>query len=609
MGHDKRYKIPLSHDFSSKKWQSKKKKGNGRSRVLRVRAVMVCAALWSGLIVSRLYTLQISEVSKWRTSAVKQHHTLVELAPERGPILDRNGKRLAVSVPSGSVYVRPASVKDSQATIDSLSEILGMSKSRVEKKLQSKAPFVWVKRQVPRVQAEKVEKLGLKGVGYFLESRRYYPYNHAASALIGKVGIDGQGLSGIEAVYDGHLRGESIRLPVTRDAFGKRIEVPNTQATQDFDLPKGEHLQLTLDARLQLIVDEELEKGRQNANAQSALAVMVDASTGDILAMSQAPAMNFNADKVRSKNDLKNLVVETVFEPGSVMKPIVAAAAIESGVLREQDMIDCENGSYRFGRHIINDVHPSDTLSLRQVVIQSSNIGMTKVGMKLGSDHLYESLRTFGFGEKSKLKLPGESGGILRNVKNWANVDVATHSYGQGIAITPLQMVRAVSAIANGGYLPELRLQENGQKPAFRRILSTPAARAARDIMIGVVEDEHGTGKRAAVSGVRVGGKTGTAQRARANGRGYEPGSYVASFVGFTDGSNIGVSKNLVLYVVIDRPNTTSIYGGTLAGPVFQRIMQRSLHVLSTDRFERGDILPKESYNSGYELRPVAYRG
>jgi cell division protein FtsI (penicillin-binding protein 3) len=265
------------------------------------------------------------------------------------------------------------------------------------------------------------------------------------------------------------------------------------------------------------------------------------------------------------------------------MKPMVAAAAVDAGVVRANELINCENGRFPFSKHTIKDVHPSGIIPFHDVVVRSSNIGMTKVGIRMGSERLYSYLRRFGFGQSSDLGLPGESAGILRPEPAWSKVDVATHSFGQGVAVTPLQVVRAVAAISNGGILPELSVViDEGGIPEGRRIISDKAADAAREMMYGVVEDKHGTGAKAAIPGIRVGGKTGTAQKASPNGRGYQAGSYVASFVGFADGAPLGVGRNLTTMVIIDEPKAKSIYGGTLAAPVFQRVMDRSFRFLST---------------------------
>lgn len=550
-------------------------------RRIRLMGFLGLALVWSTALVYRLYSLQIADHERWQDWALKQHFQEVQLASERGAIYDRDGRLMAVSVPAGSVYLRPKQVQDSAEVVEKLAPLLKIKPSVIKEKLQDSQPFVWVTRQIPRSVAEKVDELALKGVGYVLESRRFYPYNSAAGTLIGKVGIDGNGLSGLEAVFEEQLHKDQLKTKMVRDAFGNMIDV-SSKPTEKFKLPKGSELQLTINADIQLIADEELEIGRVAAKAKNAMAVMIDADSGEVLAISQAPAFNLNKNISNPNKDLRNLLIETVFEPGSIFKPLIAAAAIEDGITNPSELIDCEKGNFSFGSHRINDVHPSGIISLSDVIIRSSNVGISKIGIRLGAPRLYEYLKEFGFTERALNLLPGETNGILRPVEKWAKIDVATHSYGQGIAVTPLQILRATAALANGGILPGLRVIEGGSATAPRRVLSENTADKVKKMMYGVVTDAHGTGKNAAIDGILIGGKTGTAQKARTDGRGYMPGAYIASFVGFADASSINVGKNLALIVIMDEPRGKSIYGGTLAAPVFRRIMQRTLHYLTT---------------------------
>ncbi len=551
------------------------------ARKFRLIAFFSICFVWSSLLVWRLYTLQIANCATWQDWALKQHFQEVKLASERGPIYDSEGNLMAVSVPAGSVYVRPKQIKDKAETTLQLSKLLKIKPVIIEKKLNDKQPFVWIERQVPRALAEKAENLKLPGVGYVVESRRFYPYNHAAGTLIGKVGIDGSGLSGIESVYEKQLHKDQKKTKMVRDALGNMIDV-SYKPGEKFKLPKGSELHLTLNADLQLIADEELEKGRKAANALNAMAVMVDADSGEILALSQAPSVNLNNNISNPHKDLRNHLIETVFEPGSIFKPLVAAAAIEEKLTNPNEMINCENGRFYYGSHMINDVHPNSVISLSDVIIRSSNIGISKIGIRLGEQKLYSYLQKLGFAEKALNMLPGETRGILRHVDKWAKVDVATHSYGQGVAVTPLQILRATAAIANGGVLPQLHVIKDDKEKYGRRVFSESTANKVKQMMYSVVTDDHGTGSNAGIPGVLVGGKTGTAQKARRDGRGYMAGAYMASFVGFVDASSININKNLALIVVIDEPKAKSIYGGVLAAPVFKRIIQRSLHYLST---------------------------
>jgi cell division protein FtsI (penicillin-binding protein 3) len=262
------------------------------------------------------------------------------------------------------------------------------------------------------------------------------------------------------------------------------------------------------------------------------------------------------------------------------MKPLVTAAAINEKLTNRDELFNCEGGRYKVGKYTVKDVHPSGVISVRDIVVRSSNIGMTKIGMRLGKDKLHEYLTRFGFGMSSGLNLPGESRGILRNSSGWALIDVATHSFGQGVAVTPLQMVRALSTIVNDGLKPELRIVQTEEPRQFTRVVSADVAKEIREMMFAVVEDEHGTGGNAKLEvagGYRIGGKTGTAQKARADGRGYQSGKYASSFIGFVQPPEGSKGRSYVLLVTVDEPNAKSIYGGVLAAPVFQKVMTRAI--------------------------------
>lgn len=573
------------------------------NRLLRLRLIQLVVTCWCALVIFRLHDLQLSSDVYWRTAAKKQHVGSVELVSERGPIYDRFGRLLSVSVPAVSVWARPGMVADKLEASKRLAKVLDRSQAEIFNLLSAESPFVWLQRQAPKPLAERIDELAEAGVGYFLESRRYYPYQQASSRLLGMVGTDGHGLSGIEERYESHLRGQNIQTLVARDGFGKSILQNEELAAPDGG--NGKPLSLTLDADLQLIVDVELERGWHDAKAENAMAVMVDARNGEVLAMSQMPPLNLNADEVKERAQLSNLVIESVFEPGSILKPIVMAGALENHVVSSSDTIDCERGSFRFAKHTIRDVHPQGMLSAEGVIVHSSNIGMSKIGSRLGSERLHNVLENFGFGTSTELGLPGESEGILRETSNWAAIDVATHSFGQGIAVTPLQMVRAVSAIVNDGRLPHLSLVRTGVRREPGQILSPDTARTVRHMMMSVVDHEGGTGSRARIPGIEIGGKTGTAQRARDDGRGYEEGSYVASFVGFADATEIHIDEKLVLLVVMDRPHAKSIYGGVVSAPVFQRIMRQSLNVLRKRHALDEEFSIPEEHLSPYQKNPL----
>lgn len=529
--------------------------------------------LWMSVLVWRLYYLQIYGAYDLKDRGIGQHIKKIMTSSERGNIYDRDGNIMASSIEAPSVFVHPQKIKNKEEVANVLSKILSMNKEEILEKFNTKAPFVWIKRKTSRDIADKILKLADPAIQTEKEFKRIYPYSSAASTLIGKVGVDNIGLSGLEAVFDKKLRGTMKKEIIEKDALGKSIKMATTKL---FEVPRGEDINLTIDADIQLIVDEEVEYAREDLKAKAIIATMIDAYTGDILAMSQSPGVNFNEDSSVSQKELKNLVIETVFEPGSIFKPIVASIAYELGLVHESDMFDCEMGKYYYGGRIIKDSHPAGVLSLRDVVIKSSNIGMTKIADRLGKEKLYKALVSYGVGRVVSLDFPGETAGILRNYKNWAKVDVATHSFGQGVAVTSLQILRALASYVNDGYLVELRLlQSNPIKK--ERIISEKTANFMKNVLIDVVALPYGTGKRAKIDEYIVGGKTGTAQKAKDNGRGYEEGKYIASFVGFVDTLPLNIKIMPLLIVSVDEAHSDSIYGGALAGPVFQKIMKRTM--------------------------------
>ena len=330
---------------------------------------------------------------------------------------------------------------------------------------------------------------------------------------------------------------------------------------------------------MQQIANKQLSATIAEHQAERALAILIDADNGNILAMSQAPAINFNSGKIKSRQDLINFASQAVYEPGSTFKPVVAALALDDGVVEIDQVFNTENGKFQIGRRTVKDVHGSDRLSVQDIVVQSSNIGMTKIAFEMGKEPLYSGLRKFGFGSKTNLVLPGESGGILRSYKNWADIDFATHSFGQGVAVTALQLVRAFAVLVNGGKLYDLQLMGE-ESPPGKQIISKEVSEMMKHTLVQVVESEHGTGKRTQIDGVVVGGKTGTAQKAKTDGRGYEQGAYLSSFIGFADGSTLGIDQRLVLLVMVDEPRGKSHYGGTVAGPAFKNIITEALYLI-----------------------------
>jgi cell division protein FtsI (penicillin-binding protein 3) len=439
------------------------------------------------------------------------------------------------------------------------------------------------------------------------EPRRFYPHGSLAAPVLGFVNVDSVGQEGLERAFDDRIRGERLELVEERDARGRAFTVEGTRR-----LPRaGSTVELTLDAGIQVVAERELAAGVKAAGAVGGVAIVMDPDTGGILAMASVPTFDPNADvTARSaawRKRTRNLAVSSVYEPGSTMKAIFAAAALEERVTAPDRQYFCENGTFRFANRRIRDAHPHGLLTFAEVIQYSSNICTSKVAIQLGAPRWYRHLRSFGFGERTGIDVPAEGSGILRPVESWALIDLATHSFGQGIAVTPIQMVTAMGAIANGGTLMQPHVVRrvvgsNGKllyarKPvAVRRVVSEGVARTTAELLRRVVEEKGGTGSRAKVDDFHTAGKTGTSQKAREGARGYSQ-KRIGSFVGFVPVE----APRIVALVLIDEPTTTS-YGGVVAAPVFRAIATEALRILDVApsaeqppvTAPRGEPLPAE---------------
>ncbi|MFN8544751.1 MAG: penicillin-binding transpeptidase domain-containing protein [Candidatus Binatia bacterium] len=555
-----------------------------QGREPRMRMVAVVFAVVFALLLARAVDLTVMRGPELARVASRQHRTKIALTPRRGEIVDRAGEKLALSVDVPSIFVRPRDFVGQEAQVPALAQALGMPVKTIRARVARRQPFVWLKRlAVPR-QAEAVEQLGLKGVGTAYEGRRFYPYGALAAHVLGFVGVDSQGLGGVERRFDRVIQGEREYLEADRDAHGRSILAGGVAAGR----PEGNRLELTLDLGIQTIAERELAQGVADARAAGGAAVVLDPWTGEVLALANAPTFNPNAagdlvgDKARDR--VRNRALTDPYEPGSTFKALLAAAALEEKVTSPSEMVFCENGRFPVGRWTIHDSHPHGWLSFAQVIQYSSNIGATKIGERLGRERWYAYLRRFGFGARTGVELPGETAGILRPVEGWARIDLATHSFGQGVSVTPLQMVAAVGAIANGGVLMKPFVVRRAVSPSgtvlfehepstLRRVVSPETAHVTTDLLRRVVEEEGGTGAKARLDDFPVAGKTGTAQKVDSHG-GYSS-KRIGSFVGFVPADR----PRLVILVLIDEPSTSS-YGGIVAAPVFRRIALGALHEL-----------------------------
>ena len=565
----------------------------------------------SVIITARMYYLQGYQNAKWNEIADRQHRTQVSVLGARGDILDAEGRTLAASVQTFAVGAHLHKIIDFDFTAKKLSDVLEIDYHNVLAQLKSDKSFVYISRGVSYDKKEQVLDLGLQGISLFDEFKRFYPQGDLAGVLLGRVGRDGNGLSGLELAYDKQLSADSFTLPVRRDARGHFLMASGKNEPHYFgfinasfggflnskDKPEyvydldregeayrreGWDMQLSIDSVIQGIVESELRRGHEETKALKVFGMIMDAETGETLAMSQSPGFDPNRVSDVIPSDLRNGVLQDSFEPGSTLKPIVAAAALDQKLVSENETMNCENGRYHVGKYIVKDVHPIGVVSFRDVLVRSSNVCMTKIGQRMGKEKLHEALRYFGFGDVTGIELPGEQQGILRDHRSWAQIDVATHSFGQGVSVTALQLVQSYAALANGGKLvrPTIIKRKAGDNIPSYRVLSENTANKIKEILRGVTEDDHGTGTKSKISGVEVSGKTGTAQKARAGSRGYEADKVIGSFIGFIDGNEIGINRKLVMLVSVDEPGVRPRWGGVVAAPIFRRSMERVLSYL-----------------------------
>lgn len=550
------------------------------------RARMTVLACILGLmavgVAARLVWLQGPNQQRWATIAQRQYSGIMNILGARGTILDRNGRTLATSSETLTVGAHPRLLKDKSAIATQLASVLDEPQQEILARISTERPFVWLDRDVAPAQREKIEAISPKGLSVFRQFTRFYPQGPIASSLLGKVGLDGDGLSGIELAFNQRLKAEQTEVSVRRDALGKYFRptgLADDSVVHEAVRAEGNSLALSLDAVLQGIIEKELQQGRIKAEAKSAFAVLMNADTGEIL----AAAEDIDPAAVTKKAALRNSILQNSYEPGSTFKPIIAAAAFDAGLVNSSEIMDCKNGAMRVGKHTVRDVHPVGKASLRDVLVRSSNVCMAQLGARMGPAKMHKTLIDYGFGSKTGVELFGEAEGILHSVDKWKKIDVATASFGQGIATTALQLVRSYAALANGGYLVQPTILATRGTPVRQRIMKESTARTISEMITGVVSDDHGTARQARISGVTVRGKTGTAQKPSLTSRGYNPSTVLSSFIGYVDGNEVGVSTRLVLYVVVDEPQVMPRWGGRVAAPIFRRSMERILsHLIST---------------------------
>jgi len=540
----------------------------------RLLIVLCLALVWAAAIFARLIYLQGFKSEDYIRQAEGQQQGFIELSPKRGAILDRNLEELAINVRSHSVYTHPDQIGDPLHTSQKLALVLGIPADKVYEQLTSEVPFTYLKRRITPLEAKQVRDLELSGIHLTEESRRFYPNMELASHLLGFVNIDNTGLGGLEYGYREELRGQKRRVQLKVDA--RRNSYLRSSSNEKIE---GNILVLTIDRAIQHVAETALRKAVELYGAIDGSAIVMDPRTGQILAMACYPTFNPNDPAKYPLDYRRNRSILDLYEPGSTFKIITMSALLEERLSTPDEVIDCRAGTARIGRKVYREAKRSfEDLTLTQVIAKSSNVGTVKLALRLGEEKLHHYVESFGFGQKTGIDLPGEENGLFRPVSQWSKISIGAIAIGQEIGVTPLQMIRAAAAIANGGYLVKPHVVRQilspagnllfSQKPEGKRILSEATTRQGRRIMTSVVLE--GTGRRAQLKGYSSAGKTGTAQKI-VDGR-YSKSKYVGSFIGFAPVDD----PALVCLVVINEPKGLP-WGGRVAGPAFKEIMELTL--------------------------------
>ena len=552
---------------------------------VRLLIVVGVAFLWMTAVFARVVYLQLFCHSEYLLKAQRQQRRTIEIDPKRGTIYDRNMRPLAMSVPVQSAFAIPAEIKDTAMAARLLSGILRVPAESLREKLESGSTFVWVKRKMAQEEGEAVRSLNLKGIYFQEENKRYYPKLDMAAHVLGFVDVDEHGLGGIEYEYDKQIRGKGEKIVVMTDA--RRQIFDGTEAHQD----PGESVVLTLDEKIQYIAERELAAVIQKVHAPAGSVIVQDPNTGAILALANWPKYNPNSATAVPTEARMDRAISAIYEPGSTFKLVTLAAAFDQNLIRPEEVFNCENGSIVVAGHRIHDHKKYGDLTVAEILANSSDVGAIKIALKLGPPRFNDYIHAFGFGSPSGVDLPGESRGLVQRLDHWGSFSIGSISMGQEVGVTPLQMINAVSAVANGGLLykprvvEEMRLGdhvlplEGPSAPAEpKRVIRPETAAIMRRLMEGVIL--HGTGKPARLDGWTAGGKTGTAQKIDpATGR-YSRTKVIASFTGFAPINNPAVT----ILVSIDSPEGWPHDGASVSAPVFKRIAEQVLPYLDVPR-------------------------
>ena len=532
--------------------------------------------LWLLVIGFRLIQLQVFRYGEWVQRAARQQQRSIEVSPRRGVIYDRNGHELAMSINVDSVFAVPSEIPDPDNTASFLSRVLHIPAEELAAKLKGGHSFAWIARKIDGEESQRLRALNLRGIYFAKEPKRFYPKRDLAAQTLGYVGLDDEGLGGIEHAYNDELQGKPGKMLISMDArrkwFGRVEKNPDP----------GQNVVLTIDEKIQYIVEREIDRAMKDTQAEAAMIVVQNPRTGEILALANRPTFNPNIYNEAAPAALKNRAVTDIYEPGSVFKIVTYSAALDEQLIKPEDSIDTQGGVITIGNIRIHDLHKLGVVSIADAIAHSSDVAAVKVGMKLGDERFYNYIKNYGFGQQTGIELPGETRGMAKPASRWSKVSIGAISIGQEVGVTPLQLVSMVSTIANDGIYTPPRIvagvlppQSTPQTVAFhpaqqRRVISPLTAAQMRKMLEGVVL--YGTARRAILDGYTSAGKTGTAQKVDPATGTYSKTKYVATFAGFAPVNTPAVT----ILVSIDSAKGLH-QGGQISAPVFSRVAQQVL--------------------------------
>lgn len=552
----------------------------------RRRTLLIVVLLGFGVLLGRSVYLQGMHRAFLQQKGDARYSRSLTLSAHRGMITDRNGEPLAISTPVESIWASPPDVKTNTAQVKKLANLLDMKPAEVSKKVDDdQREFVYLKRRIPPELAGEVMRLGIPGVFMQREYRRYYPAGEVTAHLVGFTGVDENGQEGFELAYQSWLSGKAGSRRVIKDRQGHIVEdLEAVKVPQD-----GHDLVLSIDRKIQYLAYRELAHAVETHKAKAGAAIVLDAKTGEILAMANMPTYNPN-NPVNINGRSRNRAIVDIYEPGSTLKPFTIAAALEAGTFKPETQIQTSPGWLKIGSATVHDAHPEGLLTVAQVIQKSSNVGAAKIALTLQPQYMWSALNQMGFGSPVHAGFPGEASGKLRPYKTWRPIEQATMAFGHGISVSLLQLARGYGIFANDGELMPVSLLKTKDAPIGQQVISAETAHQVKD-MLEMVVQPGGTAPKAQVLGYRVAGKTGTAHKLGIGG--YQSDKYISSFIGMAPASN----PRLIIAVMIDEPSDGQYYGGAVAAPVFSAVMSGALRMLAVpqDAPNNNIVIPPEN--------------